>query len=153
MGDLSLAGRFYQDSIICPLIAPFRQSQELIETPRIISSAMIVKNIIATMCKQSFHLVRRNREGSIKKHILQTGKKYPHQQRRTLILSCCTAYSMQGNIGHLNRQHIPLRRQRKDTFLMPGESRTVRCHRESSVKGCRKQTGLRASCAYLMHMI
>src|SRR6266536_2688693 len=28
---------------------------------------------------------------------------------------------MRGNIGHLNRQHIPLRRQRKDTSLFPME--------------------------------
>ena len=39
-------------------------------TPRIISSAMIVKNIIAIMSMQSFHLVRRNREGSIKNTLL-----------------------------------------------------------------------------------
>src|SRR2546421_12266175 len=82
---------------------------------------MIVKNIIAIMCMQSFHLVRRNRGGSIKSCILQPEKKYPHQQRRTTIPSCYTAYSMRGNIGQLNRQHIPLRRQRKDTSLFPME--------------------------------
>ncbi|MFL5588593.1 MAG: hypothetical protein ACJ8DI_13190, partial [Ktedonobacteraceae bacterium] len=82
---------------------------------------MIVKNIIANMSKQSFHLVRRKGEGSIKSRILQPEKKYPHQQRRTTIPSCCTAYSMRGNIGQLNRQHIPLRRQRKDTSLFPME--------------------------------
>ena len=42
----------------------------LIATPRIISTAIIEKKIIAAMSKYSFQLIRRNLEGNIKNTLL-----------------------------------------------------------------------------------
>lgn len=46
-----------------------------------ISSAMIVKNIIAIMCKQSFHLIRRKKEGSIKNTLMLYRLQYAGKYR------------------------------------------------------------------------
>ena len=80
---------------------------------------MIVKNIIAIMSKQSFHLVRRNREGSIK---------------NTLLLYCL---QYAGKYETLEQPAYTIEETEKGhflfwyTFLMPGEPRIVTISKSS----------------------
>jgi len=83
---------------------------------------MIVKNIIAIMSKQSFHLIRRNREGSIKNTLLLYRLQYAGKYE-TLEQPAYTIEETEK--GHFLFWY---------TFLMPGEARIVTISNDGCIK-------------------